>query len=235
MNSVAKYEIPQANTELTLEGIVRSNPPSMKQYAVHSVGAFEVQRQICLLIIQLQKQVHVNKGFDAETAKMAASLIYSEFGYLSFEDLILAFKRGLTGQYGQLYDRLDIAVVSNWLNAYTAFKRERSEQISNSFKAKEVKKIPEAPLTDEQKARIAELKKGIYEKINKATDKFTAKEQKKFERKPLPQEEHDHMIYEIFDGLHKEQDYPMNSAKQRVVSYQGKEMTQEEFLKQSYE
>ena len=238
MKSIQHYTPPKGNKELTIEGIVIQSPPSIKQFAIAVCGMFECIAKITQLIIYLQKQVHINKGFSKETLPTAANLIYSEFGFLSFEDIILCFRWGLIGKWGPIYDRLDISVLSGWLNSYVALKRDRYGNIKGTFDtaSKKVKELPPVPLTEEEKAEIKKIQAKIYEKIEEARKKFTdSGSSKMVDRKPLPQEEFDQMAFDIFDGLHKAQNYPTNNLKQRVCKYEGKNYTQEEFIKLSYQ
>lgn len=83
-------------------------------------------KDIMLLVIWATKQVSVSANASTEQIKsLAMELLHSpEYSILRMEDLGIIFREGLKGRYGQIFNRLDGAVLRGWIDAYTNDLRE---------------------------------------------------------------------------------------------------------------
>lgn len=100
-------------------------------------GEVKLQAVVEHLLKSAAKFVNVGKGMNewqiAETARMIAS----EYYYLTVADLKVCFRNGISGKYGQLFDRLDGQIVLNWLITYDAERTQFAEMESTKhMKAK---------------------------------------------------------------------------------------------------
>lgn len=75
--------------------------------------------------------LNVGKNMRAEQVYPVAELILDEFKLLTVSDVKTALRKGITGKYGTTYDRLDVQVISVWLERYQVEKIEAAEANAN--------------------------------------------------------------------------------------------------------
>lgn len=99
-----------------------------------SFGALKAYRGIqyvlsimVILIDNVATAVNLKRNINEHSAKMAATLILSDFDHLSVEDVTLAFNNGLKSKYGPLMDRLDAQILYDWVHKYAKERAEISE------------------------------------------------------------------------------------------------------------
>ena len=73
---------------------------------------------IKMWLLYLNKILNLNKPMSDEQMKLAAVLICEEFYMLKMSDLSLLFKRIISGQYGEFYERLSIDKVLTFFRNY---------------------------------------------------------------------------------------------------------------------
>ena len=73
---------------------------------------------IKMWLLYLNKILNLNKPMSDEQIKLAAVLICEEFYMLKMSDLSLLFKRIISGQYGEFYERLSIDKVLTFFRNY---------------------------------------------------------------------------------------------------------------------
>jgi hypothetical protein len=81
-------------------------------------GELKMIACISALIVQAASLLSVGKATNEYQVKEAAKLIYSEYYFLTVADLKVALMNGIMGKFGQIYDRIDVSVIFQWLNAY---------------------------------------------------------------------------------------------------------------------
>jgi len=86
----------------------------------HYVGERDAVQMVAEIIANAAALVNVGKNIQAPQIYPTAALIVSmpEFRLFSVADFRLAINRGVTGQYGKLYDSFDITTICAWLNQY---------------------------------------------------------------------------------------------------------------------
>jgi len=89
------------------------------------------------LIISTAAAVNVGKGLKEAQIEMAVDLIFSEYYWLTVADLKVCFRNAIMGKYGQMYDRMDVAMIMDWLNQYSEERAAHSIAISQSGTRKE--------------------------------------------------------------------------------------------------
>ena len=73
---------------------------------------------IKMWLLYLNKILNLNKPMSDEQIKLAAVLICEEFYMLKMSDLSLLFKRIISGQYGDFYERISINKVLTFFRNY---------------------------------------------------------------------------------------------------------------------
>lgn len=102
-----------------------------------------------------------------------ALMILNDYPQLKIDDVALCFTKAKKGEYGQIYDRLDSAVVFGWLNRFMADKDEQIEYYWQHQQRviKPIEQIPllldtakSAPLENDQVLKhIRSIKKQVTE------------------------------------------------------------------------
>lgn len=92
---------------------------------------------IQLLILWLTDQINV-PGMDADQIEYLAADMLAAYGTLRIEDIMLCFRNAIRGKYGKLYNRIDAAIVHDWITQYQlkimADRAEMAERRYRSFK-----------------------------------------------------------------------------------------------------
>lgn len=82
-------------------------------------GTQEVLDDLAILLSWFNDQLNITNKLNADQIEVVALTIMGEYGHLlRLEDLAACLRRALKGEYGQIYARLDAAVVLDWLNRY---------------------------------------------------------------------------------------------------------------------
>jgi len=96
-------------------------------------------KALSLLITQLGSSFNVGKNLDTLQVYECATLLIDKYWYLRLEEFAYVFKQAKLGKYGKVYDRLDMQVISEWLNAYDTGERlaelERKHQLDQKTEA----------------------------------------------------------------------------------------------------
>ena len=76
--------------------------------------------------------LNVGKNLRSEQVYATASLILQQPEYRQFTiaDLRLAMNRGVMGKYGQIFDRLDVNVISGWFTQYWEERADAAESMN---------------------------------------------------------------------------------------------------------
>ncbi len=81
---------------------------------------------LLLIIVWLGEQLNVPGMNEAQMRTMAVDIL-GAYGSFRLEDVLICFRTALRGGYGTIYNRLDMAVLHEWLGKYRAeLDRERS-------------------------------------------------------------------------------------------------------------
>mgnify|MGYP003639237848 FL=1 len=85
----------------------------------HSLGKIQREQSkkfteglVLIWLMYLNEILNLNKPMSEEQMKLASTLICEEFYMLKMADLTLLFKRIISGQYGEFYERLSIDKVT---------------------------------------------------------------------------------------------------------------------------
>lgn len=100
-------------------------PKSVQKAVEIGLPMLTLQRQEELIdyiqdeLVILASQVNINSNLNLQTHQLPiiAQTIYDNFKSESIEDIILCFRKGAAGFYGQIF-RLDGAVIIDWMQKY---------------------------------------------------------------------------------------------------------------------
>lgn len=101
-----------------------------KTSTIARIGKDNPNVAISLLVVMindLADTFNIGKNMGAVQVMEGAQIIFNTHGLLKIADFALFFNKAKTGQYGKVYDRLDIAVICEWLNRFVADKEEQIE------------------------------------------------------------------------------------------------------------
>lgn len=107
--------------------------------------------QIAVLMALLKEvadNLNIGKSFNNQQLAFAARQIAVEYYFLKISEIRYCFIQGILGRYGQIYDRIDISVLMDWLSKYDAERClvvEKQQQNAIHEKSKEVFYLTDAP------------------------------------------------------------------------------------------
>jgi hypothetical protein len=86
---------------------------------------------ICEIIAEASALLSVGKSIQSHQITFLAREILREYYYLTIAEIRFCMEQGVRGEYGQIYDRLDASVVSEWFGKYTANRTLVGEEINS--------------------------------------------------------------------------------------------------------
>lgn len=245
MSLLANYKPLENINSLTLRDVIKQNPPSLRRWAL-TIGAYDVQKQIVKLIVNVQKQLNTGKGLIIDEANninqpaTASALIYANFGNrISIEDLALAFNMGLMSEPGfkKVFDSFDITIMSDWIQNYLIYKQQRIDGVASSIQREErlaLNPEPQKPLTDEEREEIKKIKEQTLKLLEKTRKNFAQKDQQTKKRELTEHEKHYVELMQQFDLIWSREDQRKSGVlNQKVIIIDGDELTIEEYLKKN--
>lgn len=134
--------------------------------------------------------------------EMTTELIEETFYYFSPEDFRKCFRGAMSGKYGKIYNRLDGAVIMEWLRAYDI---ERTEIIVREQMERNKQEAKEIMSTESFNGAMKKL-------IDELATKTKRKEPESYESKLSPFEKQVIAEYDKLRGMN------------RFAVYEGKEM-----------
>ena len=133
--------------------------------AMHYLGEKYALGQMGLLINSVFDFVKVGKAIESFVMPEMCRMIIEEFGlWLTFADLKLCLKKGITGRYGTTFDRLDTQVIFQWLRLYRTERFEISEQIRKEALRKQRAEDKGVPMPEELKEKFEAIEKRLNER-----------------------------------------------------------------------
>lgn len=104
---------------LTLEKALKGKQLSYyRNRDFHSLAGF-----LSAAVLDLAKAYNISGNVTVAQSYDIAEAIMSEYWYLKLAELKLFFKDAKAGKFGKVYDRLDQAIIFEWLNLYCAGER----------------------------------------------------------------------------------------------------------------
>jgi hypothetical protein len=195
------------------------------------VGEIKAKAFLVMIIAELVESFNLGKTMNDVQVAMCVNMIQEQYYFLRPDELKYCFNKAKNGAYGVLYDRIDGAVICEWIEKYlqerTAVCYERATEEQKMTK-KEFDAGMASILTDPK------FKTELFKKLD-AKDKVrdTTKEDKNPEpikkREPTEQEI---LIYEFlseFDSIYKKNPNK-KKGQDRMIRYNGEMVTSNKFL-----
>lgn len=165
-------------------------------------GVESVRRILTNSIDQLQTYFSLERIMTPYQVEMTTELIEETFYYFSPDDFRKCFRGAMSGKYGKIYNRLDGAVIMEWLRAYDI---ERTEIIVREQMERNKQEAKEIMSTESFNGAMKKL-------IDELATKTKRKEPESYESKLSPFEKQVIAEYDKLRGMN------------RFAVYEGKEM-----------
>lgn len=165
-------------------------------------GIESVKRLLTNAIDQLQTYFSLERIMTPYQVEMTTELIEETFYYFSPDDFRKCFRGAMSGKYGKIYNRLDGAVIMEWLRAYDI---ERTEIIVREQMERNKQEAKEIMSTESFNGAMKKL-------IDELATKTKRKEPESYESKLSPFEKQVIAEYDKLRGMN------------RFAVYEGKEM-----------
>lgn len=165
-------------------------------------GIAPVQKILKTAIDQLQTYFSLDRVMTPYQIEMTVEIIDENFYYFSPEDFRKCFRGAMSGKYGKIYNRLDGAVIMEWLRAYDI---ERTELIVKEQMQKNKEEAKEIMSDDSFNSAMKKI-------MDELDSKNKRKDPEAYESKLSPFEK---QVITEFDKLR---------GQSRFATYQGKEM-----------
>ena len=178
-----------------------SNCKSLAYIKKHE-GVESVKRLLTNAIDQLQTYFSLERIMTPYQIEMSVEIIEENFYYFSPEDFRKCFRGAMSGKYGKIYNRLDGAVIMEWLRAYDI---ERTEIIVQEQMQKQKDEAKEIMSTESFNTAMQKI-------MDDLSAKYSRKEPEAWESKLTPFEK---QVISEFDKLR---------GLNRFAVYNGKEM-----------
>lgn len=121
-----------------LKSQLDSTPYLPAMFELRATGENDLIGTICLMIIRVCKYFNTTEVMGKDMVEEVATRIALKFGSLTIEDVALCFHQAQNGDHGIIYNRIDGAVIMDWLNGYSKKYRElgmeRNRRIHNQGK-----------------------------------------------------------------------------------------------------
>ena len=101
----------------TIEQAMSSKAPSIGRFQ-NEQGRQFTEGLITFWLLYLNKVLNLNKPMSEEQINLCSSMVVEEFYMLKMSDLTLLFKRIISGQYGEFYERLSIDKILTFFRTY---------------------------------------------------------------------------------------------------------------------
>lgn len=159
----------------TIEGILTSDRVSIALIRKNN-GEKEARRKLIDVLIRINDFMNVGGKMNDDQLMGVATELIKDFYWLSIEDFKLCLIKMVKGVYGPIYGRIDITVIYDALNQYTADRGEVAEQMSHN-NHQTIKQDERKPLGVDKEGQY--IYKMILESARQRADK------KKRVRKPV--------------------------------------------------
>jgi hypothetical protein len=136
-----KISLIKYSSELTVSKAIEGDQLS----TLKKVNELETFRTITGMLKELEMSLNLTSKLTEYQAIEIPILVCQKYYYLKLDELILVFRKAKTGDYGKVFNRLDIQVICEWIEAYIVSEERTAyfEKVNTAHKIKN-----DAPLTD---------------------------------------------------------------------------------------
>lgn len=108
---------PSAIRVTTIESAMSGATPALSTVRKYQ-GDELAKDAVVEIITEAALMLNIGKNLKTHQIEFLADEILLNWYYLTLEEIKYLMRQGITGKYGELYDRLDVAVISGWLERY---------------------------------------------------------------------------------------------------------------------
>lgn len=90
------------------------------------------------IIAEAASMLNIGKNLQAHQIEFMADEVLRDWYFLTLAEIKYLMRQGITGKYGELYDRLDVAVVSGWFERYNEQRTAQAEGMRQKERAAEL-------------------------------------------------------------------------------------------------
>lgn len=105
----------------TLDEVFTSSNKALSAYRAQLgpvQGELYMKGLLTIAVVDLVKFFNVGKSMGAEQVAQTVQFIISDYWMLKIDDVKLCFDNAKRGKYGKVYDRMDGAVILEWLQTH---------------------------------------------------------------------------------------------------------------------
>ena len=129
----------------SVDDVFTSSEPALAMVA-RELGENHARAIVVILLSEVVGFFNASNTMNDAQVAMTTDLIIEEYPYFKIDDLKLAFRNGMKGRYGEIYNRLDGSVIMRWLKQYNQERCAKADIAS----------------FNEHKDRIEEEKTGLF-------------------------------------------------------------------------
>lgn len=131
-----------------------------------------------VLLMNMLKYVSVGKTFEPEMLPLIQHSIFKKYYYLTLEEYAYVLRMGAAGEYGKIYDRIDLNVIMNWFEIYDTKERMAVVSKAKHNESVELNKAIDGSmkLIGASEKFIEEFVKPLVEDLNKSVEEERQKE-----------------------------------------------------------
>jgi hypothetical protein len=141
--------------------------------AMHYLGEKYTLGHMELLINSVFNFVKVGKAIEAFVMPELCRMILDEFGlWITFADLKLCLRRGISNKYGTTYDRLDAQVLFSWMDQYRTERFHASEHLKREKLRKRAAEDKGTPMPEEIKRKLEDLENKLKQQSEQVHSEY---------------------------------------------------------------
>lgn len=193
--------------------------------------ALFIRANIIEQIATITGMLNVGKNLSAPQIEILAGMILEDANCkeLTPSEIAECLKEGIKGSFGKIYDRIDVAIVFEWLNAYMNKRIEALHEFrqaqANEFKGEMNKPYTSGQISDVGQKVIDNLKKRL-EPIKQQSKQISAEVNKE----QAAQQKLSKEIFAEFDELLKTSDFELiGTPPEPFIKYNGKMVNRFDF------
>jgi hypothetical protein len=136
-----KINLIKFSSELTVTKAIEGDQLS----TLRKVNENEIFKAIAIMLKELEMSLNLTTKLSEYQVIEIPILVCQKYFYLKLDELILIFRKAKTGDYGKVFNRLDIQIICEWIEAYIVSDERTSyfEKVNTEYKIKN-----ETPLKD---------------------------------------------------------------------------------------
>ena len=126
------FEVAKIERSVTIDKAVTGM--TLKQ-ACNVINEDVIIVTLIALIQRTSSFFNISRPMTEEQATDTAFLLFEKYPYETLEDFILMMKEGKSGKYGKNYNRLDGAIIFEWMESYMEQKSAHLEKLHRTVKS----------------------------------------------------------------------------------------------------